>query len=68
MTWLAEMAWQLLFQLETGLGMVLCLASLAAAFAAMGRTLFNMYRSDFQQACQTPLLATIMGCDCQAKQ
>ena len=44
MAWLAEMAWQLLFQLESGLGMLLCLACLAAAFAAMGRTLYNMYR------------------------
>lgn len=43
-TWIAEMAWQLLFQLETGLGMTLCLISLVSALAAMARTLFNMYR------------------------
>lgn len=44
LAWFAEMAWQLLFQTETSWGITLCLASLAAAFAAMGRTLFNMYR------------------------
>ena len=44
LAWCAEMAWQLLFQMETSWGITLCLASLAAAFAAMGRTLFNMYR------------------------
>jgi len=44
LSWVAEMVWQMFFQLETALGMVLCLASLAIAFAAMGRCLFNMYR------------------------
>lgn len=43
--WGAEMAWQLLFQLEAPLEMMLCVVCLAVAFAALGRTLFNMYRS-----------------------
>ena len=44
LAWFSEMAWQLLFQAETSWGITLCLASLVAAFATMGRTLFNMYR------------------------
>jgi hypothetical protein len=44
LSWAAEIVWQLFFQVETAVGMVLCLASLGAALGAMGRCLYNMYR------------------------
>lgn len=42
--WIAECAWQFLFQLQSRLGMWLCMVALLAAFFSFANALFNVYK------------------------